>query len=500
MDFTHIRFVLSALFLILLSSLYACSSGSGPSAPTDIPIPIEGLDGASGVAVNSSFTWEPDAEIDTSTVTMTSFFIVPTLGSASGSISVAKSTFSSTICSASHALDASVSCESSMSCTLNPTSDLAQGTAYTICLLSDILYASGEAITAAAITFVSESDAFGVALVTDEAGKPLLQSGSTGAFPSSYTIFFTDTPGDTNDLINIACDLPSGSTLAQPTHDTTLNNSSITLSIEDAYKYQLLDCTLMLDASLPSGSGATLGSDVAYSFTNACAVSDDFNAESTACWEVMTGGAPVENPTWSTWPDLLANALTFDTANSTLKYSNGTNSDFAIYKTAHFSPSGFSLTLNVTPVATPERASDLLVVSAGTFDTEFVTFTIGMIHETGQLKCRVEYIRNFGGVAENANYATPCPLGEELYSIQLDVSSASALAQYSSDGVTYAALPASEGTLPSGQDLLDVIEYFTNHDGMIIYLSGNDGVAASTFDNLSFLFNRVRVEGQYNDE
>ncbi|MBT3181962.1 MAG: hypothetical protein HN337_05570 [Deltaproteobacteria bacterium] len=149
------------IFLLVGLLLIAGCSGSSPNTPSSIPISIEGVEGATDVAVDSSFVYEFDQAVETSTVTETSFFIVQTPESSSASL--VKADLDSDICIPGARLPASLDVESE-SATLDPTDDLSAGTGYTICLMGgsassdlskDIAYADGSTFTSVQFSFTT---------------------------------------------------------------------------------------------------------------------------------------------------------------------------------------------------------------------------------------------------------------------------------------------------------------------------------------------------------
>jgi len=130
----------------------SCSGGASPSTPSSIPIAIEGIEGATDVAVDSSFIYEFDKAVETSTVTESSFFIVQT--PTSGSASVVKADLDASVCIAGARLPASIEVDSE-SAILDPTNDLSAGTGYTICLTGEIIFADGSAFTPVQFSFTT---------------------------------------------------------------------------------------------------------------------------------------------------------------------------------------------------------------------------------------------------------------------------------------------------------------------------------------------------------
>jgi hypothetical protein len=158
-----------------------------------------------------------------------------------------------------------------------------------------------------------------VVSLTDASGNSIDLMGSTGVFPTSFTLTFDRAVDVCDGCISLNCpDLPEG--VGQP--DFTVQSSDeegkeYTVTVEDAYKYQLKTCALTIsedvaaaaNAQASAGKALTLGQDVSFTFTNACAVSDDFNAVSQGCWtpdSTPDPEDPTEGPTWASWGEYYA--------------------------------------------------------------------------------------------------------------------------------------------------------------------------------------------------
>ncbi len=109
------------LFLCIIIAFIPGCGGASPNTPTDIPVALEGADGATDIATNSSFTYTFDKAVVTNTVTTDTFCIV--VGDASSE---------EDICDSEDALAATVTCGTDTECTLDPTSDLAPSTIHTV--------------------------------------------------------------------------------------------------------------------------------------------------------------------------------------------------------------------------------------------------------------------------------------------------------------------------------------------------------------------------------
>lgn len=121
---------LSVCFLIAgLGLLAACGGSSSSSSSTELS------GGTTDVAVDEPLTVTFTTPIDVDTVTSESLFVVE--APASEDISVAKS-FDSSACDPAAALDALISCETDISCSVSLQSLLEYSTNYIMCLTSAI--------------------------------------------------------------------------------------------------------------------------------------------------------------------------------------------------------------------------------------------------------------------------------------------------------------------------------------------------------------------------
>lgn len=122
------------IFLIIASlALCGCSGGGGGGGNGGTFVDVNTLDGQTGIATDSKFRYTFQGSPNASTVTTTSYFIVPTPASAQ----VAKAAYDPTICNSDNAIGATVSAASTHA-DLEPSHVLSGGTNYTICLSSDI--------------------------------------------------------------------------------------------------------------------------------------------------------------------------------------------------------------------------------------------------------------------------------------------------------------------------------------------------------------------------
>lgn len=118
------------VFLLSLMTMsyivgFGCGGGAAsPSTPAQVPIDIAEIAGTNNVSIDKAFQYTFEKPVDTSTVTATTFYL-------------ALASDPSTI------ITATISCSSSTVCTLTPSADLIEGTAYIIVLTADITYLDG---------------------------------------------------------------------------------------------------------------------------------------------------------------------------------------------------------------------------------------------------------------------------------------------------------------------------------------------------------------------
>jgi len=139
---------------LLLMSCGSSGSSSEEEGATGV-VSVDTLEGATDVAVNSTFSKTFTSAVDTDSVTVDTFFIVPY----SASTSVSRAAYDGSVCAVDSKLDALVSCASNLNCSLDPVSDLATSTQYSICLTDGILYADGMAFAAEMYTFTTAGTA-----------------------------------------------------------------------------------------------------------------------------------------------------------------------------------------------------------------------------------------------------------------------------------------------------------------------------------------------------
>ncbi len=294
--------------------------------------------------------------------------------------------------------------------------------------------------------------AFTVSTVTDGATNPIATTDTTDVWPTLFTATFSESVDATTfnaTNVTLTCELPEGNPTDQP--ELTIAESPCTESVcefavDDAWKYALLDCTLTFTNGVKSSGGTALSEDATYVFTNACAVSDDFNATSTSCWtNVYSGSTPEE----SSWDALIAAGTeNFDEANSAIDFAIPTGSTGGAFasKAVTASTDGFTIIQSVDSVSgintggqiTSARLLTILTVSPN--PNEASTYVgVGVFSYDTTQSCLIVY-----GVAnvQKAMFKANCPSGH-TYDVKAVVSGSeiSNLKGYvSTDGAAYVEL------------------------------------------------------------
>lgn len=397
--FTLLVFIMPVLF-------YGCGSSS-PTTPTSPPVAIEGLDGQSGIDVGSKFAYTHATDLDCSTASSSSCFIV-------------QSRCNTTACASgnSDALTSTVTCSEAV-VDISLSNSLVNESTYCACITSDLLDANGTPVTPILAEFTTESQSsasLSVTSVTDAAGAMIGTTGSKGVFPTSFNVTFSDTTDSglvtAADNITLVCSGTKKNITVAATG--VANKYAVTVTDTDMYEYALRECVL----TVTTGTG--LASNATYTFTNWCAVSDGFAADSQRCW----GVSDYAESTFDTWAEVLYNAvtnpggpLTFNTTTSTLDYDStryGAPSYFAIQKAGTTVDPAFELILHFELL----EGFDTVGVSADSMSvciesTTGDTICAGMHGVTDKPYCFVSYTNTSTGTSETKQ--TECSVIGEYY-------------------------------------------------------------------------------------
>lgn len=320
-------------------------------------------------------------------------------------------------------------------------------------------------------------------------------SGTVVNDPSSLTIIFEEAmdPDAATAEGNIAltCGGLSAAiavSLAADDADNGITGDKYTIAVADAYKYQLMECTLYVSSALVGGDGLT------YTFATPCAVSDDFNADSQSCWTPEGGGFD-DISTWNAWPDILANSLAFDTDDSILDYDDLRNElaadrTFLFTKDVTVSEDGFVMTMHFKSVSGITGNNDWVRAFVGmpalissVFDLYFIGVDASPV--TGQ-GCSV--ISTAGHTITGQSWSS-CTGGEAY--VRLTYAADSVSAETSSDGTNWRDMGTALG--PGVQ----AIENFSGGAVFGLTFAARNGTHdnAATIDSITV--SGMTADGQY---
>lgn len=306
------------------------------------------------------------------------------------------------------------------------------------------------------------------ATLKDADGTALQATGTTTTDPTALIITFQPAADQasvtTAGNIALACGDRSPSIEVALSPDDAADGvagNEYRASVADAYAVQLRDCTLTITTNVKSASGSPLAAPIAFTFTNPCAVSDGFDADSNSCWQVA--GPPAS--TWDTWSDLKANILSFDTSADKLVYdttalgagpADGTVA--VVYKTVSVAAAGFEIVLNVSasgiddnlPDGSPDTVSIALCQNPGVGPAAAKCYALGFISAGGGLtNCGLVYTAD--GATVTAMSTSLCNGDVPLY-FRMRGENGTVRAQSSTDGVTYGDFANVAGSFPTSED------------------------------------------------
>lgn len=308
---------------------------------------------------------------------------------------------------------------------------------------------------------VTIADADGSATISDPSSLTL-------TFDQDMEVASLTTPGN----VALACGALTPSISVSSTSARVFS-----VAVADAYKYQLLGCTLTLTtnvrasagiAAAKASGGTALAAPVTVPFTiGGCAVSDDFNSDTQSCWTVSTAGGWLDD--WTTWSALIADGiLTFDTASSDLDYANAELgvTGAAIVKTVAINAAGLQITLATDSVsgfttATEAQPDMGYVAISGTDYATSPSLMVGFGKVSPDIPtgCFVAYYvpNPFSFNAATHDCSATC--ASSRCTIRVTVQNRIITAEYSTGSGAYQALTLSEGhAFPTNQDFSGMTE------------------------------------------
>jgi len=338
--------------------------------------------------------------------------------------------------------------------------------------------------------------------VTDADGDAIETTGTTGVNPTYIDVALSGEATLEDADITYACG-DFTPTISSIEETDTANTYRIT--VEEAWRYALLECTVTIGSTASASIVGKSIEEASYVFTNSCAVSDDFNADSQECWPTMyifDGEGGFSETTWTNLIDTLG-VLTFNTADGSLDFINATDEIFAGFpvKAISVTDSGFSVVwrgTNITGFDTDfaggggARAGTLYI---GESETELGDevgsyFMFGLIYNAAVEDVPVCGVFYSAAGEEAVSLDPDCSDPTKDYHIRLVVDDTGTVtAQYKeSADAEYADFPGGVGEFPTITDF-SVFKYMRP-----VYMSGSTGDAVSIE---SIVTTGIAVEGQY---
>ncbi len=424
------------LVLILLALCFCVACGSGSVTPSDssITATISTPENTTNVAVNTDIVVTLTDDDSVGITEPESWATVFTL----------KATDSATNLCTGYSYVAETKL---ITCTL--TENLAANTEYSA-VLSGLTDANNKTIADASKTFTTAA-ALAATTVKDGADVEIAPTGSINVWPTTFTTTFSkaiEPTTFTDENVTLSCTLPAGNTTPQPSlaiGTSPCTDTACTFSVEDAWRFALLHCTLTLTTGIEATDGTTLTSNATYKFLNACAVNDDFNAISSACWTNVYTGLPPILSDWASIDEL----ETFNLASSSFDFATSGNKLAAASKPVTVSADGLTMIYRLDSVSGIDTTGDGGYASrVGTLfnvgsnpNSSGTSLFAGVINESDTQSCIVAI--NNGASSATAS----CPTGH-TYDIKAVVdASGTVTGFYQTDGDGYVALTGSLSTL-----------------------------------------------------
>ncbi|MBT3181577.1 MAG: hypothetical protein HN337_03595 [Deltaproteobacteria bacterium] len=433
-EFKKYRILLFVLFVII-----AACGGASPNTPSSIPISIEGVEGSTDISVDSTFTYEFSSAVDEDSLE-SDFFMVPTpsagiSASISAKASTTKVAIDTGICDIDNSIDATYTCDSDILCTLHPAKSLAYNANYTACVLSESFMATFQ-------TEATDGDP-SISLLLDSKGKAVDISGSTDVMSGSYTIVYSESMDDATAALAGNYVFSCLNEEFSPDSIDVIASGRVYRTNSDIDWYCQLNNTDLSISGVVSAGGVGIPT-ASYTYTVGCAISDDFQADSHSCYKIPD----ISAVTWTMWDDLLANVLTFDTANDALVYEQS-SAVVAIYKDISIDASGFEVSFYGELISgVPDLDVQFMLVISDTMDLGTLmdgnalgkAMFIGFEYDSKNSKwiCNNVYIED-----DNVNHNKVDCSTADNGTFRINLSTSGASYQYSLDlGETYSDFPA----------------------------------------------------------
>jgi hypothetical protein len=299
--------------------------------------------------------------------------------------------------------------------------------------------------------------------VTDGSGAEVTD-GSTGVNPTFFDLVFSADVDDTiclADDVTVSCVFEENTALT-PTFTVAVsgtNSKACLVTVTDAWKYALMTCTVTYNSTVSAAISPKATIDESISFTNGCALNDDYNADSRSCYEIAAD-SNIDGTTVSTWGEIIdSNILAFDPANSTLNYSNTGSLPLSVVigKAISSVDSDFELMIHVKDASgfSGNDGVGFNLSNNSVNPAELRLIGIGVSSfGTDDISCYVAYI----GDAGFKNTSVDCAAQKDDVSVRLIATATSISFQYW-DGSEFVDFPAGEGLPTTGAELLTVLGY-----------------------------------------
>lgn len=294
------------------------------------------------------------------------------------------------------------------------------------------------------------------ALVTViDANNNNLITTTTGIFPTAFVASFDHEMSLTSAQVAGAITLTCGTL---PTAGLSVaqggSNNDLVITITDPWKYALMNCTLTFTTAITSLGGQPMAANASYVFTNACAVSDDFNAQTVqdggGCWNVYAN-SPFETVLWSS----LAAWLNIDTSTSSLNANfTGADTQVSLQKVAGTGSGAFEIEIKIenpsgithSPAGWPSVFAAILGDNA-TLRSIVNEIVIGIAASGGQMYCAITAFTLPNTPV--SSYGTLCDDPTETYYIKYSTLSGTPTFKYKMEGdADYTVLDLSPGSGP----------------------------------------------------
>lgn len=264
--------IIKQMAVLILVALCAGCGSSGVNAPTQAPVAIEYLGGTTGLATDSIYEFTFAKSVDTGTVNTSTFLLNE-----------------GAECNPSAAVAATITCASSTVCTLYPENPLSDGTVYTVCLTTDIMYEDGTNFEGTSATFTTAGQL--PYTVTPSTGSSYLtiDPSTAQAVAANGTVQFTVTADEGYAVDSVAGTCPLGTwaesiyTTGTITEDCTVEFTANAIKVifitAASFNGNLggvagADALCMADANKPAGS-ATYKAMIADGVNRAACTSDN---------------------------------------------------------------------------------------------------------------------------------------------------------------------------------------------------------------------------------